>query len=114
MAEEGRQTVCKAYEEADKLAKEAWECIKKAHKAKEKEALEGAVKDFCKAMELVYKTWPSVVEELRLQVNTFATETAYLAGYSEAKRYGLSSDLRVKRGDHVATRTLYKVSRIWP
>ena len=65
-------------------------------------------------MELVYKAWPSVVEGLRLQVDTLATETAYLAGYSKAKRYGLTSDLRVKRGDHVATRTLYKVSRIWP
>ncbi len=114
MTEESRKIACKAYEEADKLAKEAWEGIKKAHKKKEKEALEEAVKDFYKAMELVYKTWPNVVEELRLKVDTSATETAYLAGYSEAKRYGLTSDLRVKRGDHVATRTLYKVSRIWP
>ncbi len=115
MAEESRQTTCKAYEEADKLAKEAWEDIKKAHARKgEKEALEEAVKDFCNAMKLVYKAWPNVVKELRLQVDTSATETAYLAGYSEAKRYGLTSDLRVKRGDHVATRTLYKVNRIWP
>lgn len=114
MTEESRQTACKAYEEADKLAKEAWEAIKKAHKKKEKEALEKAIRDFSKAMELVYKTWPNVVEELRLQVDTPATETAYLGGYSEAKGYGLTADLRVKRGDHVATRTLYKANRIWP
>ena len=115
MAEEKRQTACKNYEEADKLAKDAWERIKKAHKKKGKETLEEAIKDFCNAMELVYKAWPNVVEELRLQVDTPAMETAYLAGYSEAtKGYGFTVDLGVKRGDHVATRTLYKVSRIWP
>jgi F0F1-type ATP synthase membrane subunit b/b' len=115
MREESRKIACKAYEEADKLAKDAWERIKKAHKEEEKEALEEAVKDFSNAMELVYKAWPNVVEELRLQVDTPAMETAYLAGYSEAtKGYGLTVDLGVKRGDHVATRTLYKVSRIWP
>jgi hypothetical protein len=114
ITEESRQTACKAYEEADKLAKEAWEGIKKAHKKKDKKALEEAVKDFCKAMELVYETWPNVVEELRLQVDTPAMETAYLGGYSEAtKGYGLTADLGVKRGDHVAARTLYKASRIW-
>jgi hypothetical protein len=65
-------------------------------------------------MELVYKTWPNVVEELRLKVDTPATKIAYLAGYSEAtKGYGLTVDLGVKRGDHVAVRTLYKASRIW-
>ena len=93
MAEEKRQTACKDYEEADKLAKDAWERIKKARKKKGKENLEEAIKDFCNAMELVYKAWPNVVEELRLQVDTPAMETAYLAGYSEAtKGYGLTVD----------------------
>ena len=116
MAEESRQTACKAYEEADKLAKEAWERIKKTHKEKEKEALEEAIKDFNKAMELVYKYWPTVVEELKLQVDNSATETAVLAGYSEAKSLLPDADRKfwISRGDHVATRTLYKASRMWP
>ena len=84
---------------------------KKGTQEKGKEALEKAIKDFRKAMEQVHKTWPSVVEELGFQVDTSATETAYLAGYSEAKKYDLPDDLRAKRGDHVATRTLYKVNR---
>jgi len=39
MAEEGKDTVCKAYEEADNLAKEPWESIKKARKKKDMETL---------------------------------------------------------------------------
>jgi beta-galactosidase/beta-glucuronidase len=40
MTGESRQVVCKACEEADKSAKDAWECIKRAHKKKDKYGFE--------------------------------------------------------------------------
>jgi len=111
MGEMSKQFACGAYEVVDKLAKDAWERLKKAHKKKANQALEEAIKDFSEAMEQVYDIWPAVVEELGIDMDNTATEIAYLGGYSEAKRYGMPDDLRVKRGDHVATRTRYKVSR---
>jgi len=43
-----------------------------------------------------------------------ATKNAFFGDYTKAKGYGLPEDLSIKRGDHVASRTLYKVSRIFP
>ena len=116
MGEMSKQFACGAYEVVDKLAKDAWERLKKAHKKKDNQAVEEAIKDFSEAMEQVNDIWPAVVEVLNLQVDNSATETAVLAGYSEAKRLLPNADkkLWISRGDHVATRTLYKASRMWP
>ncbi len=111
MGEMSKQFACGAYEVVDKLAKDAWERLKKAHKKKANQAVEEAIEDFSEAMEQVYDIWPAVVEELGIDMDNKTTEIAYLGGYYEAKRLGMLGDLRVKRGDHVATRTRYKVSR---
>lgn len=111
MGEMSKQFACGAYEVVDKLAKDAWERLKKAHKKKANQAVEEAIEDFSEAMEQVYDIWPAVVEELGINMDNTATEIAYLSGYAEAKSYGIPDNIRVKRGDHVATRTLYKVSR---
>jgi hypothetical protein len=105
---------CNAYEEAEEAANKAWQKVKEAAKKSGASALEQAMRDYSKAMELVMKIWPKVVEELGIEV-TSATETAYLGGYFEAaKGYGLPENLAYLRGDHVATKTLYKVSRWIP
>lgn len=116
MDELSKRITCDAYEEVDKLAKDAWERLKRAHKKKANLAVEEAIKDFSEAMELVYEVWPTVVEEFKLQVDNSATETAVLAGYYEAKSLLPDADRKfwISRGDHVATRTLYKASRMWP
>ena len=115
MGELSKRIACDAYEEAKKVAKDAWERFKKAHKKKDSLAVEEAIKDFSEAMELVYEVWPSIVEELGIDMDNSASETAYLAGYSEAtKEYGLPDALAVKRGDYVVTGTLYTVGRIFP
>jgi len=115
MGERSKRIACDAYEEVDKAAKDAWERLKKAHKKKDSLAVEEAVKDFSEAMELVYEVWPSIVEKLGIDMEKSASKTAFFGGYSEATRgYCLSEDLGVKRGDNVATRTMYKVRRIFP
>ncbi len=116
MGELSKRIACDAYEEVDKVAKDAWERLKKAHKKKDNFAVEEAIKDFSESMELVYEVWPSIVEELGIDMDTSATKTGYLAGYYEAKRLLPDADRKfwISRGDHVATRTMYKVSRIFP
>ena len=113
MGELSKRITYDAYEEVDKLAKDAWERLKKAHKKKDNLAVEEAIKNFSEAMELVYEVWPTVVEELKLQVDNSAMETDVLAGYSEAKSLLHDADRKfwISRGDHVAARALYKVSR---
>ena len=60
------------------------------------------------------KIWPKVVKELGIEVTT-STAIAYSAGYCEAtKEYGLPENLACLRGDHVAAKTLYKVSHWIP
>ena len=109
-----KQPSCNAYDKAEEAANRAWQKVKEAAKKSDASALEQAMRDYCKAMELVMKIWPKVVEELRIEV-TSATEIAYLSGYSEAaKGYGLPKNLACLRGDHVAAKTLYKVSRWIP
>ena len=111
MGELSKEFACGLYEASDKSAKEAWERLKKARKKKDNHAVEEAIKDFSKAMEYVYEIWPAVVEELGIDMDNKTTEIAFAGGFSEAKGYGLPHDITVKRGDHVATRTRYKVSR---
>jgi len=111
MGEMSKQFACGLYEVLDELAKDAWERIKKERKNKDNQAIEEAIKNFSEAMEQVYDIWPAVEQELGIDMGNKATEIAYLGGYSEAKGYGMPDDIRAKRGDHVATRTLYKVSR---
>ena len=116
MGELSKKIACDAYEEVDKAAKEAWERLKKANKKKDSLAVKEAIKDFSEAMALVYEVWPSIIEELGIDMDTSATEIAFLAGYSEAKEFLPDADEKfwISRGDHVATRTSYKVSRIFP
>ncbi len=116
MGELSKRIACDAYEEVDKAAKDAWERLKQAHKKKDSLAVEEAIEDFSEAMELVYEVWPSIVEELGIDVEKSASKTAVLAGYYEAKRLLPDADRKfwISRGDHVAARTLYKVSRIFP
>ena len=111
-----KQFACGAYEVVDKLAKDAWERLKKVRKKKANQAVEEAIKDFSEAMEEVKDIWPAVVEELGIDMDKTASETAFLAGYAEAKSLFPNADRQVwiSRGDHVATRTLYKASRMWP
>jgi len=112
MGEMSKQFACGLYEVMDKEAEDAWEQLKKAHKKKDSLAVEEAIKDFSEAMKVVNEIWPAVVEKLELEVDNSATRTAVLAGYSEAKRLLPDDDekLWISRGDHVATRTLYRLA----
>lgn len=116
MGELSKKIAFDAYEEVDKAAKDAWERLKKAIKKKDSLAVEEAIKDFSEAMALVYEVWPSIIEELGINMDTSATQTAILSGYAEAKSLLPDADKKfwISRGDHVATRTSYKVSRIFP
>ena len=105
---------CSAYDEAEGTASKAWQKVKEAVKEPDASELKQAMKDYCKAVESVIKIWPKVVEELGIEV-TASTAIAYSAGYCEAaKEYGLPENLACLRGDHVAAKTLYKVSRWIP
>ena len=105
---------CNAYDKAEEAANKAWQKVKEAAKKSDTSALKQTMSDYCKAMEPVMKIWPKVVDELGIEV-TSATEIAYLSGYSEAvEGFGLPKKLAYLRGDHVAAKTLYKVSRWIP
>jgi hypothetical protein len=77
-------STCKAYEEFDEAANSSWKALKKVAKKHDKHTLDIAMNDYCQAVNSVMNIWPRVVEELGIEM-TSATETAYLAGYSEAK-----------------------------
>ena len=105
---------CNTYDEAEETANKAWQKVKEAVKEPKASELKQAMKDYCNAVELVMKIWPKVVKELGIEVTT-STAIAYSAGYCEAtKEYGLPQNLACLRGDHVAAKTLYKVSHWIP
>ena len=109
-----RKSICDTYNKAEEVANKTWEKVKKAVKKSDAGALKKTTKNYREAMELVLKIWPEVVEELGIEV-TSATANAYSAGYCEAaKECGLPENLACLRGDHVASKTLYKVSRWFP
>jgi len=115
MGELSKKLACDAFEEVNKAAKEAWERFKKAYKKGDKVAADEAIEDFVELMDLLYEVWPSIINELRIDTTNSATKTAYLGGFAEATDgYKLSEEIGVKRGDYVATSTLYKVYRIFP
>jgi len=105
---------CNAYDKAEETANKAWQKVKEAAKEPGVSDLKQATKDYCKAVKLVMKIWPKVIEELGIEV-TSSTAIAYTAGYCEAaEEYGLPENLACLRGDHVAAKTLYKISRWIP
>ena len=109
-----RKSICNAYNKAEEVANKTWEKVKKESKKSDASALKKAMENYREAMELVLNIWPKVVEELGIE-GTSSTANAYSAGYYEAaKEYGLPKKLACLRGDHVASKTLYKVSRWFP
>jgi len=109
-----RKSICNVYNKAEEVANKIWEKVKKESKKSDAIALKKAMENYREAMELVLKIWPEVVEELGIKT-TSATANAYSAGYCEAaKEYGLPENLACLRGDHVASKTLYKVSHWLP
>ena len=109
-----KSKACQEYEELEKHASDILDIIKAERKKKDKSRFQEASKEYGEVMEKVLEAWLLVVDELAIQSKSSATENAFYAGYANGKKLGLSEELCIKRGDHVASKTLYKASKMFP